>query len=62
MNRAFDSEVKILENIAKDLPKGASGIISLFTERPPCASCKGVIEQFLGMFPNIMVIVTNGGK
>ena len=57
-----DSEVKILEEIARDLPRDARGTINLFTERPPCPSCRGVIDQFRERFPNITVNVTNGGK
>lgn len=62
MTRAFDSEVKILEEIAKDLPQNASGTISLFTERAACSSCQGVIQQFEKMFPNVKVILTHGSR
>lgn len=59
MTRAFDSEVKILEDIAKDLPANAKGTIALYTERKPCArSCREVIQQFKARFPGIKVIVT----
>src|SRR5579875_2918390 len=58
----WDSEVKILEDIAKDLPREAKGTINLFTERPPCPSCRGVIDQCREMVPNITVNVTNGGR
>lgn len=60
MTRAFDSEVKILEAIAKDLPSNAEGTISLYTERPPCLSCQGVIQAFQQRFPNVNLIVTHG--
>jgi RHS repeat-associated protein len=62
MTRDFDTEVKILEEVAKDLPKDARGTINLYTERKPCPSCKGVIEQFQQRFPNINLNVTWGGK
>jgi hypothetical protein len=57
-----DSEVKILEDIASGLPSDARGTINLFTERPPCPSCRGVIDQFRERFPNITVNVTHGGR
>jgi hypothetical protein len=58
----WDSEVKILEDIARGLPRDARGTINLFTERPPCPSCRGVIDQFREMFPHITVNVTHGGR
>jgi len=60
MTRAYDSEVKILEDVAKDLKPDSQGTISLYTERPPCPSCRGVIQQFQDRFPGVQVIVTHG--
>src|SRR6267378_2686052 len=60
MTRAFDSEVKLLESIAKDLPSNAEGTVSLYTERPPCLSCEGVIQAFQQRFPDVNLIVTSG--
>jgi putative deaminase of polymorphic toxin system len=60
MTRAFDSEVKLLETIAKDLPSNAEGTVSLYTERPPCLSCQGVIQAFQQRFPNVNLIVSHG--
>ena len=60
MTRAFDSEVKLLEDIAKDLSEDAKGRISLYTERKPCSSCDSVIQQFRKRFPNIIVEITSG--
>ncbi len=66
--RAYDSEVKILEQLGRDLPRDAQGTVSLYTERPPCASCggspafQGVIEQFQQRYPGVTVNVTSGGK
>lgn len=53
--RAFDTEVKILESLATRFASNPSvkGTITLFTERPPCPSCLGVIQQFEAMFANI---------
>jgi The BURPS668_1122 family of deaminases len=62
MTRAYDTEVKILEDIAKDLPKDAKGTINLYTEKSPCFSCKGVIEQFKQQFPNIELNITTSNK
>jgi hypothetical protein len=60
MTRAYDSEVKILEDVANGLPSDARGTISLYTERAPCNSCQGVIQQFQERFPGIKVIITHG--
>jgi hypothetical protein len=64
--RDFDSEVKVLENIAQKFG-GASGVypnvqgqLTLFSERPLCNSCTGVVQQFQQMFPNIAVEVLTG--
>jgi hypothetical protein len=59
--RANDSELRILEELPKLLPKGTKGTIKLYTQRPPCSSCAGVIEQFSAWFPDILIVVTSGG-
>lgn len=59
--RGNDSELRILEELARVLKRGAKGTIKLFTQRPPCSSCAGVIEQFSAMFPDILVVLTSGG-
>jgi putative deaminase of polymorphic toxin system len=58
-SRAFDAEVKILEQIGNGLTTNptARGVINMFVERPPCPSCVGVINQFRATFPSIEVIV-----
>jgi len=55
--RGYDSECKLLEHIAAKYTqnKNVEGKIKLFTERPPCPSCKDIISQFLRMFPNIEI-------
>ena len=58
MPRKNDTEVKILEEIAEGLSKKSKGKISIYTERAPCFSCQGVIEQFKKRFPDIELIVT----
>lgn len=65
LNRAGDSEAKVLNNIAVQLGDNrlAAGTVSLLTERPPCISCSNVIEQFQAKYPNIKInIMNNGGK
>lgn len=64
-NRAVDTESKILEDIAHQLgynkftvDNTIKGNVYLITERAPCPSCLGVIEQFEKMFPNVKVQVT----
>ena len=37
--------------------KTVRGTIYLATDRKPCESCKGVIEQFQDMFPYVKVVV-----
>jgi hypothetical protein len=38
-------------------------MINLLTERPPCASCSNVIQQFQEKYPNIKIhVLDNGGK
>ena len=58
--RAYDSEVKILEDIASKITSETKGTINLFTERPACISCQGVIRQFRQKFPNIKLTVGEG--
>lgn len=55
-----DSEVKILEYVANDLDKDATGTIHLYSEREPCASCERVIKSFRDQFKNISVYVEYG--
>ena len=59
-SRAFDSEVFIMENAARGLTAEFQGTILLYSERPVCGSCSGVIAQFQKAFPNVKVIVTSG--
>jgi hypothetical protein len=66
-NRGFvptdnDSEVKILEEIARGLPQDATGTIHLYTERPACPSCRAVIKQFRERFQGIELRVSEGTR
>jgi Hemagglutinin repeat/The BURPS668_1122 family of deaminases len=63
--RNVDSEAQILNNVANQLGSNtaATGSIVLLTERPPCASCSDVIQQFQNMYPNIkLTVLDNGGS
>lgn len=56
--RDQDTEFKILEALTAALPDPeAPGSVLLFTDLPPCASCRGVIRQFLDRHPNIRMKV-----
>ncbi|WBU51729.1 deaminase domain-containing protein [Kosakonia pseudosacchari] len=48
IGRNTDSEYKILDNLADQLGSqtSAKGTVTIFTERPACGSCLGVVEQF----------------
>ncbi|MFC7328068.1 deaminase domain-containing protein [Marinactinospora rubrisoli] len=56
----FDSEAKLLEDLATRLPDNPRGSIELYTERPPCSSCRRVITQFRAQFPQVDIKVTWG--
>ncbi len=61
-DRMFDSEAKILEEIAAKLGNktGVTGTINLYTERACCPSCEYVIQQFQQKYPNIIINVLKG--
>lgn len=65
-DRSADAEVKILEAVAKRIrDSGESGVvIRLFSERPPCDSCEGVILQFRAEFSpeNVNLLVSHGER
>jgi hypothetical protein len=56
-----DAEYKALSAIAETLEKIFNslkeGKLYLYTEREPCESCQGIIEQFKNKFPKIEIIV-----
>ena len=64
IDRNIDTEYKILNEIAQKLGDNPNvvGEIKLFTERPPCSSCSGVIDLFHQRYPllNIEIIHNNG--
>lgn len=53
----FDTEAKLLENIAQKLGDkyDGKGIVDLYTQLSPCASCRGVISQFMDRYPYIKI-------
>jgi hypothetical protein len=61
--RSSDAEYKIFEYLANQVPDtGATGSITMTTERIMCSSCANVAEQFRQRYPNINVVVKNGNK
>ena len=56
--RWFDTEYKILEDIASRLPDpSVSGRIRLYTNLEACPSCRGVMRQFLAAYTNVEMLV-----
>ena len=56
--RWFDTEYKILEDIAARLPDpSVSGSIRLYTNLEACPSCRGVMRQFLATYTNVEMLV-----
>ena len=60
MTRDFDTEVLLLESLAAGLPDDATGSLRLFTEKAPCTSCGGAIEQFRAAYPGVDLQVVIG--
>ncbi|AUX21078.1 uncharacterized protein SOCEGT47_015560 [Sorangium cellulosum] len=56
-----DAEYKALSALAQRLDATATwqtmGVVYLFTERQPCASCASVIAQFEERFPLVSIVV-----
>ena len=59
ISRARDSEANILGYAAQQLGDNtaATGTINIFTELVMCASCRGVVDQFMEKYPGIQVNV-----
>lgn len=56
--RWFDTEFKILEDIASRLPDpSVKGRIRLYTNLEACPSCRGVMRQFLAIYTNVEMLV-----
>lgn len=67
--RYTDSEYKMLNQLATDLGaqpgvpyinSNVTGNMKIISERPYCASCQGVVQQFNEMFPNIEITLIDG--
>ncbi|MEU9314371.1 deaminase domain-containing protein [Streptomyces sp. NPDC048295] len=58
--RPYDSETHIFESLAQRLTPDAKGAIDLYSERPVCASCSGLIDQFKQAFPGIHINISTG--
>lgn len=59
-DRSYDSEVKLLEEIAVRITPKSKGIIRLFSEIAPCPSCQDVMRQFESAYSGIQLIVSHG--
>lgn len=62
--RNIDSEYKILDNLADRLGKNysAKGSVTIFTEKPACESCLGVVKQFESRYPGVKIdVLDNNG-
>lgn len=56
--RWFDTEYKIMEDLAARLPDASvQGNILLYTDLQPCPSCWGVMQQFLAVYTNLQIEV-----
>jgi hypothetical protein len=54
-DRAWDTEVKILETLGAQSNANSSGTIRLLSELEVCGSCSGVIQQFEKLYPGVKV-------
>ena len=61
-NRNKDAEYQLFSNIADRLGNNyqATGKITIYTEKPICASCSNVAQQFKSRYPNISVQIIDG--
>ncbi|MGW9791938.1 putative hemagglutinin DUF637/putative deaminase of polymorphic toxin system [Serratia sp. 121840015-2] len=62
--RRIDSEYKILDNLADKLGSNysAKGSVTIFTEKPACDSCLGVVKQFESRYPGVKInVLDNNG-
>lgn len=58
-NRNVCSESKILEyiNLKLNNDRTLTGTIHIFTEKHPCLSCQGVIDEFVSVYNNLNITV-----
>lgn len=57
-----DSEVKILNQVLRDSDSKTKGRLKMYTQRPPCFSCRRVLRNFEKQRPNITVSVYHGTR
>lgn len=56
--RYSDTEYKIMEDLAAHLADPAArGRVRIYTDLYPCASCRHVMQQFLGVYTNVRIQV-----
>ena len=61
--RYSDTEYKILEEMASRMPDSSvRGRVRLYTDLPPCASCRHVMKQFLDAYPHVQLQVLYRGR
>ncbi|WP_078519021.1 deaminase domain-containing protein [Streptomyces sp. Tu6071] len=58
--RPYDSETHIFETLTQRLAPGAKGKIDMYSERPVCDSCSGLIDQFRQKFPGVRINISTG--
>jgi RHS repeat-associated protein len=61
-SRATDAEIKILNEVQKNLPPAAKGTVSLGASKPLCPSCTTGIFEFQGNNPGVRVDVYAPGR
>ena len=61
-DRNKDAEYQLFSNIADRLGNNyqAIGKVDIYTEKPVCASCFGVAQQFKSHYPNITIKIIDG--
>lgn len=60
--RAYDSEVKTLEDLLRKTTPGSTGDLLLVSERAVCTSCEAALQQFQQLRPGIRIRVWHAVK
>ncbi|MEL6545175.1 MAG: deaminase domain-containing protein, partial [Myxococcota bacterium] len=61
-HKFYDTEWKILEQLAHSLTPESTGRVTLFSEKPICPSCQMAIARFRRMFPNVELTINSGNQ